>query len=60
MEQRNLLSELQVNREFYSNVERKITDVILKEPTAFINYSIKELSDLAGVSQGSINNFAKK
>ena len=60
MEQRNLLSELQVNREFYSNVERKITDVILKNPSEFINYSIKELSDLAGVSQGSINNFAKK
>ena len=60
MEHRNLLSELQVNLEFYSNVERKIAELILTNPQKFITYSIAELSELAGVSQGSINNFAKK
>ena len=60
MEQRNLLSELQVNRAYYSNVERKIADVILSDPAVFINLSIGELSEQAGVSQGSINNFSKK
>lgn len=60
MEKRNLLSELQVNKYYYSNVEQKITEVILKDPKTFITYSIGELSEIAGVSQGSINNFAKK
>jgi len=60
MEQRNLLSELQFNREYYSNVEKKIATVILNDPAKFITYSIAELSDIAGVSQGSINNFSKK
>ena len=60
MEQRHLLSEIRVNLEFYSNVERKIAELILKEPEKFITYSMAEISELAGVSQGSINNFAKK
>lgn len=60
MEHRNLLSELQVNKCYYSNVERKIAEVILKDTETFITYSIGELSEVAGVSQGSINNFAKK
>jgi len=60
MEHRNLLSELQVNKFYYSNVEQKIIKVLLSDPKKFIAYSIGELSEIAGVSQGSINNFAKK
>ena len=60
MEQRNLISELMVNRDYFSTVERKIADVILKDPKKFITYSISELAEVAGVSQGSINNFSQK
>ena len=60
MEQRNLISELMVNRDYLSPVEQKLADVILKDPKKFITYSISELAEIAGVSQGSINNFAKK
>ena len=60
MEQRNLISELTVNRDYLSTVERKIADVILKDPKKFITYSISELAGVAGVSQGSINNFSQK
>ncbi|MBQ8814340.1 MAG: MurR/RpiR family transcriptional regulator [Lachnospiraceae bacterium] len=60
MEQRNLLSELQFNREYYSNVEKKIASVIQDDPKRLITYSIAELSEVAGVSQGSINNFSRK
>lgn len=60
MEQRNLISELMVNRDYMSTVERKLADVILKDPKKFITYSISELAEVAGVSQGSINNFSQK
>ena len=60
MEQRNLICELMVNRDYFSTVERKIADVILKDPKKFITYSISELAEVAGVSQGSINNFSQK
>ena len=36
MEQRDLISELMVNRDYFSTVERKIADVILKDPKKFI------------------------
>lgn len=60
MERQNILSELRVNLGFYSNVEQKIARLLLKDPKRFITYSMAEISELAGVSQGSINNFAKK
>lgn len=60
MEQRHLLNEIQNNLQDYTNVERKIAEVILRNPKQFIGYSMAEASALAGVSQGSINNFAKR
>lgn len=55
-----LLNELKARFDFLSNTERKIAEIILKDPGVFITYSMSELSEVAGVSQGSINNFANK
>ena len=55
-----LLYYLKSNREFMSSVEKKIADIILKEPKKVTKYSLSELSEIADVSQGSIVNFANK
>lgn len=57
---RKILNELQARFDYMSNAEQKIASAILGDPKAFITYSMAELSDIAGVSQGSINNFANK
>ena len=56
----NLLGELQASFAFLSHAERKIAQVLLKDPERFIGCSLRELSALADVSQGSIVNFAGK
>lgn len=52
--------QMEAEWEFLSKTERKIAETILKDPEAFINYSAINLSQIADVSQGSINNFSKK
>ncbi|MBE6870926.1 MAG: MurR/RpiR family transcriptional regulator [Ruminococcaceae bacterium] len=58
--EKNLLNKLRSNFEYMSGVEKKIADVILDNPKRFISLSMVELAELAGVSQGSIINFANK
>lgn len=55
-----ILAKIQARKNFMSKTERKIAEVILKDPESFIKYSAIELSSIAEVSQGSINNFSKK
>ena len=55
-----LLRELRSNLDYMSNVERRLAEVILKDPRQFVSYSLGELAELAQVSQGSIINFANK
>ncbi|MBE7047410.1 MAG: MurR/RpiR family transcriptional regulator [Ruminococcaceae bacterium] len=55
-----LLAKIQSGKNFMSKIERKIAETILIDPEKFIKYSAVELSSVAGVSQGSINNFSKK
>lgn len=55
-----LLRELKSNLEYMSNAERKIAEVIVADPKQFTAYSLSELSKRAGVSQGSVINFANK
>jgi len=55
-----IYSKIQSELEFMSKTERRIADIILEHPEEFINYSAIELSTIAEVSQGSINNFSKK
>ena len=43
-----------------SRVERKIADLILNRPDQFVTLTMAELSAQERVSQGSINNFARK
>ena len=56
----NIFSELKNGYEFLSRVEKNIADLILSNPEEFITLSMTRLSELSGVSQGSINNFSKK
>lgn len=55
-----IFNEIQAQKHFLSKVEKKIADIILNNPEEFISCSAIELSKLAEVSQGSINNFSKK
>lgn len=55
-----LLHKLSSMLEFMTHAEAKIARLILSDPERFTKYSLSELSREAGVSQGSIINFAKK
>ena len=52
--------QIEAEWDFLSKTERKIAETILKDPEKFINYSAIEVSEVANVSQGSLNNFSKK
>lgn len=56
----NIFIELKTEYEFLTAVEKSIADIILSDPKKFISYTMAELSQVSGVSQGSINNFSKK
>ena len=56
----NVLAEIKTGYEFLTKVEKKIADIILADPQKFTHLSMTELSEISGVSQGSINNFSKK
>ena len=56
----NIFAQLKSEYAFLSRVEKSIADEILASPGEFITYSMTGLAEKAGVSQGSINNFAKK
>ncbi len=55
-----ILDELKANSAYFSAVECHIADVILRDPARFTKYSLAELAQDAGVSQGSIVNFSHK
>ena len=55
-----IIREIKSNLEYMSGVERKIADIILSDAKKFTALSLQELSIIAGVSQGSIINFANK
>lgn len=44
----------------YSKTDRKIAEVILADPKAAVEYTMEQLSQKAGVSQGSIHNFSSR
>lgn len=56
----NLIVQLMTSFKFLTKVEQKIANLIIENPQEFITYSMNELSEKAGVSQGSINNFSNK
>lgn len=55
-----ILEKLKNEKERLSRTERKIAELLLADPDAFVRMSAIELSRRAGVSQGSINNFSRK
>ena len=56
----NLLLDLKLHVNSFSETERKIAAVILENPKRFTGYSLTELAEKASVSQGSIINFSNK
>lgn len=58
--EKNIFSEIKSGYDYLTKTQKKIADEIFDNPSRFTKYSISELSDSAKVSQGSINNFAKK
>lgn len=60
MENESIFKKIRANFEFYSKVEKKIAQYILEDPQKFIGNSMDSLATKLGISQGSINNFAKK
>jgi len=59
-ENKQIFRELETKFSRYSEVEKKIARFLLEAPEQFIRCSMPELAEKAGVSQGSIGNFAKK
>jgi len=57
---KNIFSELSASRGYLTRVERLLADFILNDPQRFLSLTMSGLSKAAGVSQGSINNFARK
>ena len=55
-----LLHKLSSTLEFMSRAEGRIARIILSDPKRFTQYTLGELAESSGVSQGSIINFSKK
>ena len=60
MKSNHIFREIKANMGFYSSVEKKIAKSILNNPEHFIECSIGGLARELEISQGSVNNFAKK
>ena len=57
---KNVFAQLKASYSYMSRVERRIADFILAQPERFTALTMAELSAQEDVSQGSINNFARK
>ncbi|MBE6972481.1 MAG: MurR/RpiR family transcriptional regulator [Ruminococcaceae bacterium] len=57
---KNVFTQLKASYSYMSRVERRIADFILGQPDRFLTLTMAELSAQEEVSQGSINNFARK
>ena len=57
---KNVFTQLKASYGYMSRVERRIADFILADPEQFTSLTMAELSAREDVSQGSINNFARK
>ena len=57
---KNVFTQLKASYSYMSRVERRIADFILSQPDRFVALTMAELSAQEDVSQGSINNFARK
>ena len=57
---KNVLSELESRRGFMTPAERRIADVILRDPRRLTELSMTALADMAEVSQGSVVNFSRR
>lgn len=56
----SIISEIKSSYGYLTKTEKVIADLLLGSPKDFITYSMAQIADIANISQGSINNFAKK
>ena len=56
----SILSELKSQYQYLTKVEKKIADLVFEDPEKFTTYTTAKVAKLCDVSQGSINNFARK
>lgn len=57
---KSIFAELRSSQEYLTRVERAVAQAILDKPRWFVSCTMAELATELGVSQGSINNFARK
>ena len=57
---KNVFTQLKASYGYMSRVERRIADLIIGSPERFVSLTMAQLSEQEHVSQGSINNFARK
>jgi len=57
---KNILSEIESRIDFMRPAERRITEVILRDPVGFTELSMVELAERARVSQGSVVNYSRR
>lgn len=57
---KNIFAELNASLNYLTRVERLLAEFILDNPQRFLSLTMARLSEAVGVSQGSINNFARK
>lgn len=57
---KSVFTQLKASYSYMSRVERRIADLIIGRPEQVVTLTMAELSEQEGVSQGSINNFARK
>lgn len=57
---KNIFAELRAAYGFLTRVERSLADLILEQPQRFVSSTMAQLSAELNISQGSINNFARK
>ena len=56
----NVFTQLRASYSYMTRTERRIADLILENPTEFVELTMAQLSLRVRVSQGSINNFSNK
>ncbi|MBQ8605228.1 MAG: MurR/RpiR family transcriptional regulator [Clostridia bacterium] len=56
----NIIARIKTDFDSMTKTEKKIADVIIREPSKFVTYSLSDFAKITNASQGSIINFSKK
>ena len=56
----NIITELKSQYQYLTKVEKKIADLVFQDPEKFTTFTTVKVAQVCDVSQGSVNNFARK